>query len=791
MRAVILAGGSGTRLRPITLGRPKPMVPLLGRPVLEHLFLYLKKQGFDDLTVTLCAGAEQVMDHFGDGSELGLRLTWAAEEEKEKPLGTAGSVKRCLSALDGEDFLVVSGDCVCDFDLKPALDLHRSRNAEATLILCRSPRPTEFGLIATGADGRVERFLEKPSWGQVDRDQVSAGLYILSPSALDGVEAGRAADFGKDVFPRLLREKRRVYGCLLEGYWRDVGRPDAYLDCVRDALEGRVKVDMGLPEREPGLWSGAPIPEGVEVRPPCWVAETVEFSGPCRIGPYAVLSDGVSLGAGTKISRSVLMENASVGPGSRLRGAVLCREAAVQRRAVLHEGVVLGENALAGDDTELGERVKLWPGQTVPAGTRLDHSITCGSQKGLLRADDGGSFRGVIGEDMGPEALVELGGILGLEGSVGLGCSDTAGARMLARAAASGIAAAGGEVLTHGLNCPAQGAWLAGRLKLPVSLFVEECRERVYLHLFDGLGLPLSHDRARKLEQALLRNEQRRVRGSKVGALRQLDWDQSRWAAETAKGAAFRRRRTPLRRVLVAVEPDSPENLALRAVLVAAGCGLEEKWRPGVPAFRAAHGGFYLSARDEKGAAADPGQLLTLVTLLEMENGGGRAAVPAGASAAVELTAAGFDGEVLRLDRDGREARTLYAALPWFRESYSAAARICAGMAASGETLGKLLGKTPRFHGWQREVPIRSHRGRVLEVLAGECGTSTAGAGLRVRTGDRWVSLTPLSRRPALRVLAEGPDLELAAELCDFYAGRAAAADRMLLEKEENSSSGI
>ena len=780
MRAVILAGGGGSRLRPLTLGRPKPMTPLLGRPVLEHIILWLRDQGISDLCITLCRDARAVTEYFGDGERLGVRLTWVVEEH---PLGTAGSVKNCLSALDGEDFLVLGGDCICDFDLSRAMAFHRDRGAEATLILSRSRDPLEYGLVVTGPGGRVEQFLEKPAWGQVVTDQVSTGICLLSPSVLEGLEPGRGADFGRDLFPRLLEEKRGLYGCLLEGFWRDMGRPDAYLDCVADALEGRVKVEPGLPEREPGIFSAAPIPPGVEVVPPCWIGEETELSAPCRIGPCTVLCRGAYVGPGTEIVRSVLMEGASVGQGSRLRGAILCRNGAVQRRVILHDGVVLGENALAEDGAELEERVKLWPGQTAPAGVKLSRSITCGGQKGLLSADDGGVFRGVIGEDVGPEALVELGGILGAEGAVGLGCSDTPGARMLARAAAAGIAAAGGEVRTHPLNCPAQGAWVGARLDLPVSLFVEESRERVYLHLFDRQGLPLGRARERKLEQALRRGEQRRVRGNRVGSLRQVDWDQRRWAEEVARRAAVRRR--PQRRVLAAVEPDGPENLALRAVLSALGCGLEEKWRPGIPSFRASHGGFYLTARDEKGAAADPGQLLTLVTLIEMENGGGRVAVPDGASAAVELMAAGYGGTVLRLDRDGREARALYAALPWLREAPSAAARICARMAASGQTLERLLQKTPRFHGWQREIPIRSHRGRVMQALAGECGVLQSGPGLRVRTGSGWVCLTPLSRRSALRVLAEGPDLELAAELCDFYAGRAAALDRILEEKTE------
>jgi len=349
---------------------------------------------------------------------------------------------------------------------------------------------------------------------------------------------------------------------------------------------------------------------------------------------------------------------------------------------------------------------------------------------------------------------------------------------MLARAAAAGVCASGGTPVTHSLPCPAQGAWAAAFEALPVSLFVEEAGERVFLHLFDNLGLPLGRNRERKLEQALLQGELRRVRRDRVGALERLEASERDWAAEVVRRASLGH--APLRRVAAAVEGDEPENRALRLALKTLGCHVEDRWQPGVPAFRCEHGGFYLTARDEKGVLLDSGQLLALEALIEMENGGGRVAVPAGASAAVDLVAAGYSGKLLRLDRDGEEARELYAALPWLREAPSAAVRICARMGVSGQSLENLISKTPRFHAWKREVPLASDRGRVMRAISREQNQNSPGEGLRFRTGSGWVYLTPLARRSALQVLAEGPDLELAAELCDFYAGRAAALDRSL-----------
>ena len=785
MKAVIMAGGEGTRLRPLSLGRPKPMTPLLGRPVMEHIINLLKSHGITDICVTLCYKPQPVMDYFGGGERLGVRLTWFIEDE---PLGTAGSVKNCMSHIGGEDFLVISGDCVCDLDLTALARFHRERGAQATLGLYRHPSPLEYGLVLTDGECRVERFVEKPGWGQVFTDQINTGVYLLSPSAMDRVPQDTAWDFGKDLFPALLQEGAPLYGLPLEGYWRDMGDCKAYLDCACDALSGKVKLDMGLPKRSAGVWSARPLPQGLNLVPPCWIGEGVSLGAGCLIGPHTVLERGVQVGERAMVQRSVLLENAAAHARATLYGAVLCPSAAAREGAVLNEGAVLGENALAEEGSTLLERVRLWPGQTAPAGCRLARSVTSGSQKGVLRFGDGGVIRGVLGEDMGPEALLTLGSILGSEGLVGVGCSPTPGAGMLVRAAAAGAAAAGADALAHSLTSPVQGAGAAQQLQLPVFLFVEECENTVYLHFFGPDGLPLGRARERKLEHALLQGEVRRTRGDQVGRVRQSEFTPEVWAKRTAERA--RLRRPALRRLTAAVGDATPEDRCLRAALSALGCKLEPAWRPGIPAFHASRGGFTLTAQDERGAVVDPGQLLAVLTLIEMENGAGKAAVPAGASAAVELVAAGYGGTVLRLDRDGDQARALYAAQPWLRQAPSAAVRLCSRMAVSGQSLEALVSKTPRFSAWKREVPLTADRGQVMQALAREQARQPSGEGLRLRTGSGWVYLTPLARRSALRIVAEGPDLELAAELCDFYAGRAAEIDRAVSEhcaQEENS----
>ena len=780
MKAVILAGGAGVRLRPMSLGTSKPMLPLLGRPVMEHTIALLRRHGFIRLYVTVNRRDREIRDYFGDGERLGVELSYVEERE---PLGTAGSVRHCLDLLGEEDVLVIGGGCLCDLDLGQAAQAHRQAAPAATLVLCRRPDPPEYGLVVADETGRVKGFLDKPDWSQVGTSLVSTGICILSPRALKGLGEGECSDLNRDLFPRLLRRGEKLHSVPLEGFWRDLRDCGAYLECVCDALSGRLKVEPGLPQRSPGVWSARPIPRSVTVVPPCFLGEDVELGEGCLLGPHAVLERGARVGERAMVQRSVLLPRAAAGPRSTLYGAILCRDAAVRRGAVLNEGAVLGENALAEEDAVLLERVCLWPGQRASAGCRLSSSVTSGSQKGVLRFGEEGVIQGVLGEDLGPESLVALGSALGAAGRVGLGCSDRPGARMLARAAAAGVAAAGGSPLTHGLECPVQGAWLARERELPVSLFVEEeDGGQVYLHLFDALGLPLEQERQRQLEHTLARGDFYRARGEKVGRLERLELAPEQVGEAVARAASLGR--APLCRVRAAVGTDTAENRAVRAALVALGCHLEEEWRPGIPAFYAGHGGFRLTARDERGALLDSGQLLTLAVLIEMENGLGRAAVPQQATAAVELVAAGYSGAILRLGRDGEEARRLYGEQPWLWSAPSAAARICARMGTAGQSLENLISKTPRFSAWKREVPLSANRGAVMEALARERGCTPRGDGLRLRSGEGWVYLAPLARRPALRVVAEGPDLELAAELCDFYAHRAARLDRQLARRD-------
>lgn len=271
MKAVVMAGGEGTRLRPMTANQPKPLLPVVNRPIMEHVLRLLKRHGFEDTVVTVQFLATLIRNYFGDGEELGMSLRYVAEEV---PLGTAGSVKNAEEHLRGEPFIVISGDALTDIDLTDMVRFHRENGALVTIGLKRVANPLEFGIIIVDDNGRIQRFLEKPTWGQVFSDTVNTGIYIMEPEVLDHVAPGENVDWSGDVFPKLLKAGAPLYGYIADGYWEDVGTHESYLRAQADVLSGKVDVEIDGFEVSPGIW----VAEGAEVDP-----EAV-LKGPLYIG---------------------------------------------------------------------------------------------------------------------------------------------------------------------------------------------------------------------------------------------------------------------------------------------------------------------------------------------------------------------------------------------------------------------------------------------------------------------------------------------------------------------------
>src|SRR5947208_15782582 len=252
MRAVVMAGGEGTRLRPLTSNQPKPMVPIVGKPCMEHILELLASHGLQDVIVTVAFLPQAIRNYFGNGETLGIELGYSVEES---PLGTARSVRLAAGRLD-DTFLVISGDALCDLDLTRLVEFHREKQASVTIGLKSVANPLEFGIVVTDEEGRVERFLEKPSWGQVFSDTINTGIYVLEPEVLRHIPKDRPYAFSKELFPLLLEMGRPIYGHVFDGYWQDIGNLDQYRQANFDALEERVQLNIGGIRIRGNVWLG-------------------------------------------------------------------------------------------------------------------------------------------------------------------------------------------------------------------------------------------------------------------------------------------------------------------------------------------------------------------------------------------------------------------------------------------------------------------------------------------------------------------------------------------------------
>ncbi len=774
MKAILLAGGSGTRLRPITAELPKPMVSLFDRPVLEHILLHLRRNGITEVGITVHYLSEAIERAFGDGRELGMHLSWFHEKE---PLGTAGAVRACKPFWDAEeDFLVLSGDGVCDYDLNAAVQFHRQQKAAATLLLAATTVPTEYGLVLTREDGTITRFMEKPGWGQVFTNKISTGIYVLTPEAMEAAPADGNCDFARDLFPTLLSDGKKLMGYAPYGYWKDIGSCDAYLEALRDALDGKWRMDFGVPQVSGGIWSASEIPENVTVLPPCYIGENVTLGEQALIGPHTVLEKGTSIDARAVIQGSAVLR-ASVGAGAALEKAILCPGAVVQSGAVLGRSTVVGAGAGIEQNVILRPGVRIWPGLRVAAGARLNASLASGDGPGQLLFEDDGTITGQAGLELNPEQLVAIGSLLGEERRVGLGAYGGSAANALMLAAGAGIAAAGGTAVVHDATASGSAAWTAQRCGLSVSLFISQLGDMITLQLIDRQGLPLSRSRQRKLENSLLRSEVRRACAGQMGGQELCEGMDDAYlsAAIHASGSG------PLRPLSLRVPDTTPANRLLSRAMTA--MGMEVSPKEGKLFFALAEGTSKLYAADEDGRTVSPQQLELLVMLLLIEQGEHTFSLPASAPAAAEELAKSFGCKILWLDRDGSAAAELAGEQWALRDGIFAACRIVHALSRSGASLRELVSRLPGCVLRTTEVELSSSRGSMMEALhRAYPNAENLGAGIRIRMGNGSVYLAPRNRYSALRIAAEAVSAEAAEELCDMMRQQTQKLDHAGLE---------
>ncbi len=525
MKAVIMAGGQGTRLRPLTSDQPKPMIPIANLPCMEHIVGLLKRHGFTDIAVTLQFMPEEIRDYFGDGSDWGVDIGYSVEDA---PAGTAGSVKMAEQQLGlrGERLLIISGDALTDADLTRLLRFHEEKGSEATMVLKSVENPLDFGIVILEEDGRVSRFLEKPAWGQVFSDTVNTGIYLLEPSVMEEIPSEGEYDFSKELFPKLLEAGRPMYGYVTEDYWEDIGTLEQFASAQRDVLDGKVK-DVRPPgtRLRENIFVGrrAQVAEE-ELEGPVVIGENARIDAGAKIGPYSVIADNVVVSSGASVERSVVAEGTYIGEGAELKDTLVGRNSYVQARARILERSALGDDVIVGEGATIAPEVKVYPHKTIEAGANVTHSLIYETM-GLRTVFKGGVVTGKFNVNLTPEFVTRLSSSFGTTLDPGavvtLGRDASRSAQVAKRAMTAALLGTGINI--RDLRAAHAGVVrhdvLSGRSSAGVHVRVGADPDDVEILFFSSDATPMTEDDQRSVEKAFVREEYRRAYGEGIGEL--------------------------------------------------------------------------------------------------------------------------------------------------------------------------------------------------------------------------------------------------------------------------------
>lgn len=755
MYAVIMAGGEGSRLRPLTCEIPKPLVPLCGRPVVDRILDLLKLNGCTEAVLTLRYLADRLVDHFPDGEYKGIPISFSYEDV---PLGTAGSVKK--AAKTDKDFLVISGDAMCDFDLSAAFRFHKESGAVATLVVTQVDDPREYGLVQTKEDGRITGFLEKPSRLNCITGLANTGIYILSPDILKLIPEGKPSDFSLDVFPEILRRGMPVYAYEAKGYWKDIGDIKSYINCQRDMLEGKIKCEISLIVQNPDM-----IPnrtDGVKIRPPVYIGRNVSLGEGVKIEEGSVICDNASIGRDSKIRGGILLPGATVGSYCSVNRAVLCENAAVETGSGVFEYAVIGRGAVVSSRSFVRPGVKVWDYKTVPPGIELKENLRHGDIKEIICEEAG--IEGEIESVITPQFCATVGCALASlkkRSVIGVGNDGSKAAVALENAVLSGIAAAGGEGWRFGTGIVPQFRFCLNHGGCDFGVYLRSKDNHITLCLSQDGGLPMTRANERKLEGFLNRGEYKKAIAAEFG--KETDFSGMGRLYE----AYLIRKGDSLEGISVRLKSSfSVSADLLRKVLKRLDANLSSG-----PYFGISADGTRLSLFDEAVGFIPHERLIALVCAARFGKGED-VSVPNTMLAAVDELAERYRRKAYRYascpcDCFDEQARVLALSEPFAEDGLLLAVELLCYLKESRKTLAEALESVPHFSAVMRRVEIHEK----ISDIFNRIGAVPSGVGEGVRLHDRRgeILLRPAKSGRGIFIYTESKDSETAEELCGFY----------------------
>ena len=803
MKGIIMAGGEGSRLRPLTCDLPKPMVPVMNRPVMSYSIELLRRHNIDDIGVTLQYLPHIIQNHYKDGGGYNVNLQYFIEDT---PLGTAGSVKNGEEFLN-ETFIVISGDALTDIDLSSAIDFHRRKGAMATLVLKKVEIPLDYGVVITDKGNAITRFLEKPNWGEVFSDTVNTGIYILEPEVLDYIEPGQKFDFSKDLFPMLLKDGKPMYGYVADGYWCDIGSPETYLNAHYDILSGRVSgIDFGdsLQEVDNNVWVGvgSDISSSAVLGAPCLIGEQNYIGKNVRIGPYTVLGRRNIIGSSSNIAKTIMWNSANIGTRVELKGSAICNRVNIEKRARIFEGAVVGNESSIGQETIIRPFVKIWPSKAIGESLTIKENVIWGNK------DDRSLFKqnGVIGQaimDINPSFASRLGAafgsVLNLRERIAVVDDGRPVSTMIKHSLMSGMLSVGLQVLDLGQSITPSLRYCIDKLDLDggARILLQE-DDHINIQFMGRYGVNIDIDSERKIQSLLLRGDFSVKPQNKIGSVEMIGDIHKFYTGDILN--TVNKESIKKRRFKILTNNKGIVSQILAKILNNLNCEIHFIKEDSNNFTEAMKGKDYnlgadlcidgeqLVLYDEKGNPITDERLFSLIALLCLrQNRGCKVIAPYNAPNIIEDIAHEYMGEVIRTKTSKRAImKAIYENMPredaykMFRLYFDCNGLIVKILEIIGEEdieLSKLLGEIPKFYMGKREVNCPwTRKGHVIKTIIEDTDLDSNSLeldeGVKINHKNGWALILPDNDGAFCRIYTQGFTQEYAEELANIYEQR-------------------
>ena len=826
MKAIIMAGGFGTRLRPLTINLPKPMVPVGNLPMMEHVVSLLARHGVSQITSLLYFQGDRIRDYFKDGGAFGVSMDYVQTDDD---YGTAGAVRYALeTAL--EPVLVISGDLVTDFDLTEAIQWHREKSSQATLLLTRMENPLAYGIVITAGDSRIVRFLEKPSWGEAFSDTINTGIYLLEPSAIDLIPPRTNFDFSRNLFPLMLSRDIGLYGKVMQGYWKDVGNVGEYRRVHMDLFERKVTLNFGgtaATAESVAVYQGA----NVQIEAGAELTGTVILGNDVLVGSgtklhNCVIGNRSRVGAACSLTNSVIWEDCSIGIEAVMNNAVVCNHSEIGRNVQLLDDVIVSDDCVIGDSATVKANCKIWPGKAVDPGAIVSTSMVWGEKWNRELFTDS-KVTGLALTEITPEMLVKLGAAFGAlmgQGNAVVTSRDaSATSRLLKRGLISGLLSAGVNVSDlEMLPIPVVRYGLSrGNYKSGIYIRHHPLDYRqIDCICFDGSGLDLPTVTSKKVERMYFGEDFERASLDNIGYLdmpervledyredfmASIDGDVIKQAGfkivvDHSNGASSQVFPTLFfnlgisavelnanlnpRKFSGSPEADSQAIVQLSSIVTSLHCDVGFRLNPAAEK---------LSVVDETGKPVDSQLLLLVMTDLYLRtHRTGKIAVPVSASMGVEEIAKDHGVEVIRVADDhlammevrrrgeaefvgGTRGGFIFPGFQMGADAMLTAVKLLELMARNKVRLGDARRKFEHLVRQAVSVPCPwSKKGTVMRrlIVGSDDQQRQLIDGVRVFDEDGWVLVTPDRLTAAFNILAESDSTEKTVRLIKRYRAR-------------------